>query len=506
MLKKNSISLNAFNDLTLGFLFKLIGFFGVIYLSRKFGTTSETDQIYYVLTFILAITGIFQVVNSAIIFPLLSNSLEKKNQKDSLNLSLNLSIYALIFILIFSFIFIFFSDSLIIYFSKFMKPIEMPLSLKIAYILVVFFVFLFDSLMNISRGLGNFYHHNVSQIFGALFSFFSIIYLSDFFGPKIIIYSYLISYAIQTLFLFFIFYKHKIFDGFQAKNLFNSKYLHLTELLPPYIYQQFFSFFVAVLPNYLISSFAEGNLSSVYYARKFFDLALSFLVLPIVGAISPLLSSKNISKSIFSSLDFMNYLLIPISIYVLYFGDFFASILFKNSINFEQRDLFVTSLKVFFISLSSLAFISLITRTLVMNQSYKFAYVNLYQSAISSLGMLVCIYFSVKFFGAYGMSLGHTFFLVIFGEIVCFAIWKWYFGYVGFMRNILSNALPILFSFFSGLIAYMLIEYFFVDLIIKFLMSLFLYCALYMLLCFYFKTDFFRIITSKGMLLLNLRL
>lgn len=459
--RRYSTFVNALSETGVGTLARFFGFLGLIYASKVFGVTKDTDVIYYSIAIATAITGVFTAANGNIVLPQFLIAQRDGHDAEAWNLVCSVfTVSSILLVLVMSVGYFGFVDGLVAI-SHFTRP-DIEHVHVIAPILVIslYAAYVADLLGAVFRGYRNFLIPNIASAAGAAMGLGVYFLASDARGPVTITLAYLTVWFAQAVILWLALLRYKKVLWFRL-NRFHSSGTVL-RLIPPLLLNQVSMVIVLLYPNYVASGLEGGDLTALTYARRVFDLVPGLLILPIVTAMAPMLSDLVANgqgavtgRRIHKVNSLLLASVLPLSVFVLFHADLVVAVTFGSKAYGEAHQaLTADAMRWYFVGLVALASNAVVTRALVMTQSVRAAYVSLVFAIAPALGVPVLVKVGVDYMGSIGVAVGYTAYLVLVHQMLGYAVWRKTLGGFEIQTELLAIGRPILFSCLAGALSF----------------------------------------------------
>jgi putative peptidoglycan lipid II flippase len=462
-LRRYSSFINVLSETFVGALARFFGFLCLIYASKVFGVTQDTDVIYYTIGIATAITCFFTATNVNIVLPQFLIAQRAGNDTEAWNMVCSIfTISSIILFFVMLIGYIGFIEGLITL-SHFTRPaVEHIGGIGLIMILSLYMAYLADLLGTVFRGYRNFLIPNIANAAGTGTGLGVYFLASDAMGPVTIAMAYLTVWSVQALILWLALLRYRKILWFRLARFSNVGIV--LRLIPPLLLNQVSAMIVLLYPNYVASGLEGGDLTALTYARRVFDLIPGLFILPLVTAMAPLLSDlvadmqgtaacrriHQVNAILFSTV-------LPLTIFVVFYADLIVAVIFgsKAYTQFHQ-ELTADAMRWYFVGLMAFASNAVITRALVMTQNVRIAYVSLVFAIAPAVGIPVLVKLGVNYLGSVGVAVGYTAYLVLVHQMLGYAVWRKTFGGFEIRTELLAIGRPILFSCIAGALSFTL--------------------------------------------------
>jgi len=419
MIGGESVKRGSFTTTIFNATGKIIGFLSIFLISRYFGANIKTDLYYFTNSFIILGTTVFTSLITTVFIPQFIYKDATSGSEESWRFAGALFTYALILGTLLSGLFFLFSKSLIITFSRFSPPdIEASRAVFLCFVPIPMLLIAVEFLKAITLSCKRFTYPGTLVLFSNVIMVLSIILLHNTLGVKALALALVLAQVLQALLLFV--YVRKINPSFSPNFHLatNEGMAFLKHGLPVFLAQVFGSFSMFYY-DFTATQFNGGTLTGIGFGQKIVALPIEIIIMPLALVIAPFLcelaSTKNNKKLLDEFIKYNNmvwYLIVPFSIYFIFFSHPIVELLFKRG-HFTESNVVVAAnaLKYFSIGLFSSSFVALNTRLIYAIQ--KTTAISVLAFVVGTLSIILT-YVMAKVSGYIGIPLSRSISLLLF--------------------------------------------------------------------------------------------
>lgn len=502
MIKKESIKKGSITTAIINIIGRIVGFLSVFLIAFYFGANDKTDVYYFMLSFTGLLSTVFTSLHTTIFLPFFIKIKEQLGEKAAWKFVNSLFTYTLVSAVVISILFLLFFSGILQSVSHFSSStINSSKTIILLFIPILTMMILVEFLRTILFAHHQFTFPALTVAFNSTLMVILILIFRKPAGVQILAYSVFCSYVFQFVLLFLYVKKNEPFFKFSFEIV--DQYKEFLKLGAPILITQIFGAFSMFFYDYTATMFTAGTLTALAYANRIATLPNDMIITPISQVLVPIFS-ENTAKGEFKQLT-QNYyrlntilwlIVIPISIYFIFFSGTIIGILFeRGGFNHDNALVASISLKLFSIGLFGYSFNAISSRVYLALQKTLWTSVSSLLISILSIGIT---YIMVKTMGFQGIPLSRSVSIVVLSVGTCILFSRMY--VVDFkIKGILIPFLKIAaFAIISGIISVYLyqelsrtivLQVNIISLILNLSISSVFYIGIYCLLCFLFKIE-----------------